>query len=169
MSKSLVEGQVVKFTGWFTRPGDTTTYAQYDAITDSTSAPTTLVLTPDWNVPKGARLDIRTVAVNTGTKPSGTKLNANAMIYNATFTATNDNAELSIDDTTGIAGVYIKCVNQFQTALNYRVVSDCGSWLMKLADNGNSLYAALQADTAWAPGNADRIDVTVRAYLAAVI
>lgn len=161
----LTGTRTVVFSGNFTRPADTTTYAQYDAITDSTSAPTVLTLTGDITVPNAAMLDIRAVQVNTSTKPSGTKLQAVAMLFPATFTATNDNAELSVDDVTARGGVMIRAVNQFQTALNYRVASDPGSWLFKCAAADNKIYVALMADNAWVPGNADRIDVSVRAYL----
>lgn len=151
-----------KASGNFTRPADTTAYAQYDAISNSTSAPSILTLAIA-GAAAGDFLDIRNVRVNTGSKPSGTKLSANVFLGKATFTATNDNAELSIDDTTAEGGVWVPCANQFQTALNYRVSSDPTSMLVQLTEA--NLYAAIQANTAWAPGNADKVTLVVEGFL----
>jgi len=146
----------------FTRPADTTAYAQFDAVTNSTSAPAVLTLAIT-GAAAGDFLDIRNVRVITSTKPSGTKLSANVFFGKATFTATNDNAELSIDDTTAEGGVWVACANQYQTALNYRVSSDPVSMLVQLSE-GN-LYATIQANTAWAPGNADKVTLVVEGFL----
>jgi hypothetical protein len=111
----------------------------------------------------GDFVDIRNVRVNTSTKPSGVKLAANVFLAKATFTGTNDNAELSVDDTTAAGGAWVACINQFQTALNYRVSSDPVQMLIELT-SGN-LFAALQANNAWAPGNADVLTLTVEGFL----
>lgn len=158
----LVAPSSFKATASFTRPADTTAYAQYDAITNSTSAPTVMTLAIA-GAASGDFIDIRNVRLNTSTKPSGTKLSANVFFAPATFTATNDNAELSIDDTTAAGGVWCPCANQYQTALNYRAASDPVSMLMQLS--AASIYATLQANTAWAPGNADTITLVVEGFL----
>ena len=111
----------------------------------------------------GDFIDVRNVRVNTSTKPSGVKLSANVFLGKATFTGTNDNAELSIDDTTALGGIWAVCANQFQTALNYRVSSDPVSMLCQLSEA--NLYGTIQANTAWAPGNADTITLVVEGYL----
>jgi hypothetical protein len=149
-------------TATFTRPGDTNAYAQFDAITNSTSAPAVMTLAIA-GAASGDFVDIRNVRLNTSTKPSGTKLSANVFFAPATFTATNDNAELSIDDTTAATGVWCPCANQYQTALNYRAASDPVSMLMQLS--AASIFATLQANTAWAPGNADVVTLVVEGFL----
>ena len=112
----------------FQRPGDTNAYAQYDAITNSTSAPAVMTLTIA-GAAAGDFIDVRNVRVNTSSKPTGVELSANVFLGKATFTASADNAELSIDDTTALGGIWATCANQFQTALNYRVSSDPVSML----------------------------------------
>lgn len=161
-SPLLVAPTAFRATANFTRPGDTNAYAQYDAITNSTSAPTVLTLAIP-GAAAGDFVDVRNVRVNTSTKPTGTKLSANVFLGKATFTGTNDNAELSIDDTTALGGAWVPCANQFQTALNYRVSSDPVSMLIELAEA--NLFATLQANSAWAPGNADVITLTIEGYL----
>lgn len=159
---TVVTPVAFRATANFTRPADTTAYAQYDAITNSTSAPTVLTLAIP-GAAAGDFVDIRNVRVNTGTKPSGTKLSANVFLAKATFTATNDNAELSIADATAEGGAWVSCSNQFQTALNYRCSSDPVSMLVELTEA--NLYATIQANTAWAPGNADKVTLTIEGFL----
>ena len=157
-----VEPVAFRATATFSRPGDTQAYAQYDAISSSTSAPAVIELVIT-GAASGDYIDIRNVRVNTSTKPTGTKLSANVYISPTTFAATNDNAELSIDDTTAESGTWIACGNQYQTALNFRAGSDPVSMLMQLS--GGSVFAALQANSAWAPGNADKITLVVEGFL----
>lgn len=149
-------------TATFNRPADTTAYAQFDAITNSTSAPAVMSLAIS-GAASGDLIDIRNVSVVTGTKPTGTKLSALVFLAPATFTATNDNAELSIDDTTAEAGEWVVCGNQFQSALNYRVSSDSICQLLQLTSA--NVFATLAANTAWAPGNADKITLVVEGFL----
>jgi hypothetical protein len=158
----IVAPQAFRAVASFTRPGDTNAYAQYDAISNSTSVPAILTLAIA-GAASGDFVDIRNVRVNTSTKPSGVKLAANVFLAKGSFTATNDNAELSVDDTTAAGGAWIACANQFQTALNYRVSSDPVQMLVELT-SGN-LYAALQANNAWAPGNADVLTLTIEGFL----
>lgn len=157
-----VEPVAFRTTANFTRPGDTNVYAQYDSINSSTSSPAIMTLAIP-GAAAGDFLDIRNVRLNTGSKPSGTKLSANVFLGKTTFTATNDNAELSIDDTTAEGGLWVSLSNQYQTALNYRVSSDPTSMLVQLADT--NLYAAIQANSAWNPGNADKITLVVEGFL----
>lgn len=159
---SIVKPVCFRAEATFTRPGDTNAYAQYDAITNSTSSPSIMTLAIP-GADANDFIDIRNVRLNTSTKPSGTRLLANVFIGRASFTATNDNAELSIDDTTASAGAWIQLVNQFQTALNYRVSSDPTSHLMQLSSG--SVFAGLQANNAWNPGNADVLTLVVEGYL----
>lgn len=161
----VVTGLPFRIEASFTRPADTNAYAQYDAITNSTSSPTILSATIP-NAVANDFIEIRNVRVNTSTKPTGTKLNANVFFSKTSFTATNDNAELSIDDTTAAGGAWVSCINQFQTALNYRVSADPSAHLMQLASN--TVYFTVQANNAWNPGNADVITVVAEGYIAKV-
>jgi hypothetical protein len=158
----LVNARAFRAVATFNRPGDTNAYAQFDAISNSTSAPTTPALAIA-GAASGDFIDIRNVRLNTSTKPTGVRLTANVFLGAATFTATNDNAELSIDDTTAESGVWVPLANSFQTALNYRVSSDPVSMLMQLSSG--SIFAAIQANNAWAPGNADKVTLVVEGFL----
>jgi hypothetical protein len=162
LTDALAKPLAFRAVATFNRPGDTTAYAQFDAISNSTSAPTT----PELAIAGAAAgdfIDVRNVRLNTGTKPTGTVLTANVFLGQTTFTATNDNAELSIDDTTAESGIWVPCVNSFRTALNYRVASDPVSMLMQLSSG--SVFAAIQANSAWAPGNADKVTLVVEGFL----
>jgi hypothetical protein len=161
----IISARAFRAVATFNRPADTAAYAQFDAISDSTSAPTTPVLAIA-GAAAGDFIDVRNVRLNTSTKPTGTQLTANVYLGRTTFTATNDNAELSIDDTTAESGIWVPCVNSFRTALNYRVASDPVSMLMQLSSG--SVFAAIQANSAWAPGNADKITLVVEGYLYSV-
>jgi len=165
ITEALIRPVAFRAVATFNRPGDTAAYAQFDAISNSTSAPTTpeLVIA---GAASGDFIDVRNVRLNTSTKPSGTILTANVFLGAATFAASNDNAELSIDDTTAESGIWIPLANSFRTALNYRVASDPVSMLMQLSSG--SVFAAIQANSAWAPGNADKITLVVEGYLYSV-
>jgi hypothetical protein len=165
ITEALIRPVAFRAVATFNRPGDTAAYAQFDAISNSTSAPTTPVLAIA-GAASGDFIDVRNVRLNTSTKPSGTVLTANVFLGATTFTATNDNAELSIDDTTAESGIWIPLANSFRTALNYRVASDPVSMLMQLSSG--SVFAAIQANSAWAPGNADKITLVVEGYLYSV-
>jgi hypothetical protein len=161
-TEALVTARAFRAVATFNRPGDTNAYAQFDAISNSTSAPTTPALAIA-GAASGDFIDIRNVRLNTSTKPTGVRLTANVYLGATTFAATNDNAELSIDDTTAESGVWVPLNNSFQSALNYRVSSDPVSMLMQLSSG--SVFAAIQANNAWAPGNADKVTLVVEGFL----
>ena len=148
----------------FTRPGDTNAYTALDAITNSTSSPA--IMSQDlasFGATAGRFLVITNARVISSVKGSG--LSANIHIYPASFTATNDNAELSIDDTTAaLGGITIPCLNNYTTALNARAVSDPGWWQMQLGAASTTIYFALQATSAYTPANAEVFTVVMQGF-----
>lgn len=135
----------------FTRPNDITAYTAGDAITNSTSSPA--IMSQDLAVygATAARfLAITNARVVSSVKGSG--LSCNIWIFPATFSATNDNSELSIDDTTAaLGGIVIPCNNNYTTAVNSRAVSDPGYWECQLGAASTTLYFCLQAVNGYTP------------------
>ena len=147
----------------FTRPSDTTAYSANDAISNSTSAP--MVLSQALSAREadyGRYIVITNVRVVSSVKGSG--LYCNVHIAPATFTATNDNSELSIDDATAATGIVISCVNNYTTALNTRVTSDPGWWEMKLGSTSATIYWCLQAVGAYTPASGEVFTVIIEGF-----
>jgi hypothetical protein len=149
---------------YFSRPADATPYTALDAITNSTSAPTVMTIDlSSFGVVAGDFIAITNFRIITSTKLSGASINA--YIKPATFTATNDNSELSLSDAEAqLGGIVIPCVNLFTTALNSRIASDCGLWLMQIP-TGTSIFVELQAGIGFTPGNAERYDIFVEGII----
>jgi len=156
-------GRGFKFSQAFTRPTDTNAYSANDAISNSTSAP--VVLSQALSTREadyGRYIVITNVRVVSSVKGSG--LYCNVHITPATFTATNDNSELSIDDATAITGIIIPCVNNYTTALNTRVTSDPGWWQMKLAAGSATMYCCLQSVGAYTPASGEVFTVIIEGF-----
>jgi hypothetical protein len=151
----------------FTRPSDNNIYAENDAITNSTSSPAIMSFDlSSFGATNGQFFCITNARVISSVKPTALALNANIWMFNVTFSATNDNAEFSIDDSTvETGGIVIPCFNTYQTALNHRCVSDSGQWLGQLATNATMLYFALQASNAYTPQSGEVIYVVLEGVL----
>lgn len=138
------------FSQSFTRPNTVTPYTAGDAISDSESSPT--ILSQDlagFGVTAGHHLLITNVRVILSIK--NTTAAVDVWISNKSFSATNDNSELSIDDTTAINGGHvISCPNSKSTALNTILESDPGQWKMKM-DADSILRVAVQASSGFTP------------------
>jgi hypothetical protein len=94
----------------------------------------------------------------------GTGLGANLHVYPTSFTATNDNAELSIDDTTAALGGRIIPYDTFYTtALNGRCASLPGWWEIMLITT--KLYGTLQAALGYTPANAELFTVVLDGFI----
>jgi hypothetical protein len=151
----------------FTRPANTTQYTLNDAITDSTSIPTIMSFDlASFGAVVGQFFCITNARVISSVKPTSAQLLANLWVFMTTFTATNDNSELSIDDTTTQSGgLVIPCGNGYQTALNHRCVSDSGQWIGKLASNDTKLFFTLQDASGYTPQSGERFDVMIEGML----
>jgi hypothetical protein len=137
-----------------TRPADVNAYAAADAITNSTSAPTTLSVTVDateaCNVMiTGARL----------ISSSATGLRAYLYILPATFTATNDNAAFGLSDAEAKTAEVLELSTNFKTANNSISVSAPTNLLVHSTDG--KLYLALQAYEAYTPVSEEQITIEV--------
>lgn len=148
----------------FTRPADTTAYAIGDAITNSTSAPTVFQLDLSAFCVPGQSIEVRKLAVVSSIKQSTLPL-INVFLSSTTFTATNDNSALSIDDTTMEAGgSWFNCDLQNSTAANARVAYTGSHQPLVLAAADTKLYGTLQAANAYTPGSAEKF--TIIAWIA---
>lgn len=167
--KSLPTGLTpFKILQTFTRPagGDTTQYAANDAITTSTSSPA--IMSQDLaaqGATVGRFLVITNARVISSVAPTALPLQANICIFNQTFTATNDNSALSIDDTTAeTGGVIIPCYNNYNLAVNHRAVSDPGWWEIQLAAADTNLFFTLQAANAYTPQSGEVFYVVMEGF-----
>lgn len=141
-----------KISATVTRPNDTNTYAIGDAITGSTSAPAVFELDLSTiGAVVGQSVEIRKLAVVSSAKQTLLPL-INAYISTTTFTATNDNAALDIDDTTMEGGgSWFSCDEQNYTASNSRVAKSGINAPMVLAAADTKLYGTMQAANAYVP------------------
>lgn len=148
--------KLVKVTANFTRPTDTNQYAVGDAITNSTSAPAVFQLDLGAaGAVNGQAIEIRKLAVVSSIKQSVLPF-INAYLSNVTFTATNDNSAMDIDDTTMYAGgAWLNCEVRNYTASNSRVAYLGCAQPMVLAAADTKLYGELQATNTYTPGNAE--------------
>jgi len=146
----------------FTRPNNTDTYAQFDAITTSTSAPAIFELDlASIGAVAGQAVEIRKVAVVSSAKQTLLPL-VNAYLSPTTFTATNDNAELSIDDTTmETGGCWLECDTQNRTALNSRVAKSNLNEPMILAAADTKLYGTLQVNNNYVPVASEKFTIII--------
>ena len=160
-----VGNQSFKVLQSFTRPSDGNAYIALDAMTNSTSTPT--IMSQDlssFGATAGRFLVITNARVISSVKGSG--LSCNIWAFPTTFTATNDNAELSIDDTTAaLGGVVIPCNTFYSTALNSRCVSDPGYWKMQLGAASTTIYFCLQASAGYTPASGEVFTVVMEGHL----
>ena len=144
----------------FTRPTDTNTYAIGDAINTSTSAPAIFELDLSTiGAVAGQAVEIRKLAVVFNVKQSLLPL-VNVFLSSTTFSATNDNAALSIDDTTmESGGSWFNCDIQNSTTLNSRVAYSGVPQPLVLAAADTKLYGTLQAANAYVPASGEKLTI----------
>jgi hypothetical protein len=149
----------------FARPADTAPYTAGDAVTNSTSAPTVLELALDTEgAQNGKDILITKVEIYISSKWTGSVM-FNAWISNATFTATNDNSALSIEDGTIAIARCIECYETSYTAANCRAQSLSLADPYRLASDDMSLFVELESVSAPTPGSGDTVTVTVWGYI----
>jgi len=145
-----------------TRPADTQAYTVGDAITNSTSAPTVFQLDlSSVGAVAGQSFEIRKIAIVSSVKQSTLPL-INTYLSATTFTSTNDNAALAIDDTTMEAGgCWVNLDEQNSTASNSRVAKSNLNAPMILAANDTKLYGTLQAANAYTPVSGEKFTIII--------
>lgn len=144
-----------------TRPADTTAYAVGDAITDSTSAPTTASVSSVGSGNSGA-IEIDSVIVTSTVK--GTILPyLKLFISNASFTATNDNSAFALSDAENDAGACVIDMGAPYSATNNARLDrhDLGI-VMNTGASDNKLYLALIADNAYTPASGEVFKIILR-------
>jgi hypothetical protein len=148
--------KLVKVSANFTRPSDTNVYAVGDAVSNSTSSPTVFQLDLGAaGAVAGQGIEIRRLAVVSSVKQSTLPL-FNVFLSATTFTATNDNAALDIDDATmNLNGAWLTCDVQNYTASNSRVDYIAQPQAMVLAAADTKLYGTLQVTNAYTPVSAE--------------
>jgi hypothetical protein len=151
-----------KATGTFTRPANTTLYTALDAITDSTTAPTTMSFDlSSFGATAGRFLVVTNGRVISSVK--GTGLSVNIVIFPVTFTTTYDNYELEINDTVAATGgIVVPCSNNYTFLGNARCVSDPGWWEMQLTDT--NIYFTLQAANGYTPASGEIFTVVLEGF-----
>ena len=151
----------------FTRDTSVTAYSAGDAINNAVATPA--IMSQDLaaqgavSATPGTFYVITNARVISSIKGSG--LAVNVCIFPATFTATADNSELSVDDTTAaLGGIIIPCQNNYTLAVNARCVSDPGWWEGQFASASTTLYFALQAVSAYTPTSGEVFTVVIEGF-----
>lgn len=149
----------------FTRPADTTAYAIGDAVTNSTSSPAVFQLDlSSIGAVAGQSIEIRKLAVVSSAKQSTLPL-FNVYLSPITFTATNDNSALDIDDTTmESGGSWIALDFQNYTNSNSRVAKENANTPFVLAGSDTKIYGTIQAGNAYTPASGEKF--TIIAWIA---
>ena len=151
----------------FTRDTSVTAYSAGDAINNAVATPA--LMSQDLAAQGAVAATPGTFFVITNARVissiKGSGLSCNICIFPATFTATADNSELSIDDTTAaIGGIIIPCQNNYTLAVNARCVSDPGWWEMQFASASTTVYFALQAVSAYTPTSGEVFTVVMEGF-----
>lgn len=141
----------------FTRPADTTAYADGDTLCDSTSAPTIMTFAGIARAAGlGAVLQSATLIKST---VQTTELNADLLLFDTSITMSNDNAAFSPSDADAEKAI---AIIQFRASSNgsklgLNTIFDAGaiSRSVKCASGSTSLYGVLVARNAYTPGNAE--------------
>ena len=153
-----VSSQVVDSNVTFTRPANTTAYADGDAITNSASAPTVLEFT---NVGAGSSqlIEIANVILTT-TKAAGAP-DVELWLFDTTFTAINDNLAFALTDAENLTvASVIPIGNKYAATNNGFLQSNDLTKIVKLGA-GTSLYGMLVATAAYTPVSAEVFDITI--------
>lgn len=146
----------------FTRPADTTPYGQYDAVSNSTSAPTIMTFADVGSV-VGEDVSITEAIVISSA--AAALPNFRLWLLNASVAATNDNSKLDISDANSTKVVaIIKIEDAYQTNSNSRAESANLAKQVGLASDSKTLYGLLQTDEAYTPASGEVFTVILRGY-----
>lgn len=157
---------LVKATTSFTRPADTIAYTVGDAVTNNTTVPTVFEINLGaLGAINGQAVEIRKIAATSNAKQSTLPF-FNVYLSPTTFTATNDNDVLDIDDTTMEAGgAWVSLDEQYYTDRNARISKTNANIPMVLAADDTKIYGTLQAANAYTPVSGEKFTITLWAAL----
>ena len=151
---SVARSETFTLYGTITRPANTTAYAIGDAITNSTTAPTTVAITV------GAANDFVMI---TGLKVVSSATNGfsmNAYISGYSFTATNDNSALSIT-AADLKYMHVELLSSIYSNTSSSVmVSAPMNRVLQTSDG--ILYIALQAAVAYTPVSSGQFTIELQ-------
>lgn len=144
--------RLVKASANFTRPADTTTYTNGDAVTNSTSTQEVFQLDLGaLGAVNGQAIEIRKLLIVSSAKQTLLPL-FNAFLSPTTFTATSDNSPLDISDAIQNAdGCWFNCDVQNFTASNSCVAYTSTPQPMILNASDTKLYGTIQAANSYIP------------------
>lgn len=153
-----VNSQVIDSNLTFTRPANTTAYADGDAITDSASSPSVLEFE---NVGSGSSQFVEITNVILTTTAAAAAPGVELWLFDTTFTAVNDNSAFTLTDAENLTVVAVVPIgNKFAATNNGFLQSDDLTKIVKLGE-GTSLYGMLVATASYTPANAEVFDITL--------
>jgi hypothetical protein len=149
-------------TATITRPADTTAYAQYDAISNSTSAPTKLTFSSVAGS-NGEDVVITEVII---TSTNNTALpNFRLWLFDQSVSATNDNSKLDVADADTEKCVAVVPVdNSYLTNSSSRAESANLAKQVSCASTSKDLYGLLQTDESYTPISEEVFKIRLRGY-----
>lgn len=145
-----------------TRPADTTAYAANDALSDSTSAPTTGGFTLSSIARKSGGSVLITDVIVTSSNDPATPLQGEIFLFNQAVTNINDNTAFAVSDSeiktcVGRVGFALEDVgnNDFFHAQNLNILATCSG--------SANLRFLVRVKNAYTPASAEVITVIVKA------
>ena len=165
-----VGGKTAVVSGSITRPADTTAYAAGDAVTDSTSSPTTLTFSNAARVNQGSGVIVGATLVDSANQT--TKGDFDLLIFDTTYTPDNDNAVFTPTD-----AELETCIGVIRFASGSFVIGDATSGAggnafcsgtitnniaFKCGSGSASLFGALVARSAYTPVSGEKFTIRLR-------
>ena len=143
----------------YTRPANTTAYAQNDSVSDSASAPTALTFSAAGRSPDFSGKIINAVLVDANggaSTPGDFKL----WLFDAEPTPTNDNAALSVSDADALNAIGVITFTAHHAGAASIVYAADQTYLpIPFVNATGILYGLLQADNAYTPASAGVLTV----------
>lgn len=144
-----------------TRPADTTAYAAGDAISNSTTAPTTGGFTLTGAARKSGGSGIITDVIVTSSNDPATRLAGELYLFNQSVTNINDNAAFAVSDTEIKTCVGVVPFSFFDAG-NNGLAHMTGLNILFTCSGSADLRFLLRARNAYTPANAEVITVIVK-------
>lgn len=144
-----------------TRPADTTAYAASDAISDSTSAPTSGGFTLSNAARKSGGSGIITDVLVASSNDPATRLSGEIFLFNQAVTNINDNAAFAVSDTEIKTCVGIIPFSLFDAG-NNGLAHITGLSILFTCSGSANLRFLLRARNAYTPASAEVITITAK-------
>lgn len=144
-----------------TRPADTTAYAAGDAISNSTTAPTTGGFTLTGAARKSGGSGIITDVIVTSSNDPATRLSGEVFFFNQSVTNINDNSAFAVSDTEIKTCVGVVPFSLFDAG-NNGLAHLTGLNILFTCSGSADLRFLLRARNAYTPANAEVLTVVVK-------